>query len=69
MQYIIADISTAINAGFKELGHSVNGNLICLNEREVKHAPSLKGTLHERAISLNGVIVDRVRALELMNIK
>lgn len=67
MEYVIANKKKAVDFGFAENEHLVNGSIMCLNEKEVMMSVSLSGTLSERAESLGGPIVDSSRAKLLMS--
>lgn len=67
MEYIIANREKAKDWGFSEIGHTVSGNLICLNEKEVINNPSLNGSLAERAELLGGCISSITEAKMIMN--
>lgn len=66
MDYIITTTEKAFNWGFTPVGHTINGNKICLNEKEVMANESLTGSLAERVIQLDGAIVDVNEAKEIM---
>lgn len=67
MEYIIANREKAKDWGFSEIGHTVSGDLICLNEKEVINNPSLNGSLAERAELLGGRISSITEAKMIMN--
>lgn len=67
MEYIIADRKKAKDWGFSEIGHSVRGNLICLNEKEVMNSQAMKGSLPERAELLGGCLSSVTEAKMIMN--
>lgn len=67
MEYVIANKKKAVDFGFAENEHLVNGSIMCLNEKEVMISVSLTGTLSERASTLGGPIVDASRAKLMMS--
>lgn len=68
MRYIIANKQKALDAGFNEIGHTINGELICLTEKEVRFSPNLTGEFIERVASIDGVIANTEEALSVMGI-
>lgn len=66
MEYVIANRKKAVDFGFAENEHVVNGSVMCLNEKEVMMSACLIGTLSERASTLGGPIVEASRAKLMM---
>ncbi|MBD5357445.1 MAG: hypothetical protein HDR88_10645 [Bacteroides sp.] len=69
MNYIIADKSKAVNYGFQIETHLCNGDMMCINEKELMNSVCMSGNLIERADKLSGVVCDQYEALEFMNNK
>lgn len=69
MNYIIADKTKAVNYGFQVETHVCNGDMMCINEKELMNSVCISGTLKERADKLNGVVCDQYDALALINNK
>ena len=69
MRYIIADKSKAVDYGFQVETHLCNGDMMCINEKDLMNSVCISGSLNERAEKLNGVVCDQYDALAFMNNK
>ncbi len=67
MRYIIADKTKAVNYGFLVETHRCNGDMMCINEKDLMNTLCLSGTIEERAYKLGGVVCDQYEALAFMN--
>ncbi len=66
MRYAITEIDKAKNYGFQPFGHKTNGDLICINEKELFNAPTMSGTLEERVTALDAELLSDSEAKIIM---
>ena len=64
--YVIADRDKAAAAGFAADLHRTEGRWMVLNEKEVRFAAGLEGTLAERAAELGGKVYTYAEARDFL---